>query len=96
MGEVEVVLDEVPYGNFVEIEGPSIESIQKASNLLHFQWELRLSSTYLTIFEQLKKDLRLPFSDATFDAFAQVDKVLPKDLGLKNGFLADTSVKDSS
>jgi adenylate cyclase class 2 len=96
LGDAEVVLDELPYGSFVEIEGPSIDSIRKVSDQLHFQWDLRVPSTYLTIFEHLKEDLRLPFSDATFDAFAQVDIVLPEDLGLKNGFQADPSVEGSS
>ena len=95
LGDVEIVLDEVPYGTFVEIEGPSIESIRHASDKLHLRWDFRLSSTYLVIFERLKQELKLPFSDATFDAFAQVDKVLPEDLGLKNGFQVDPFMEGS-
>ncbi|OGO18605.1 MAG: hypothetical protein A2Z14_12130 [Chloroflexi bacterium RBG_16_48_8] len=90
-GQVEVVLDEVPYGSFVEIEGPSIESIRQACRDLHLKWDLRLSSTYLGIFERIRRKINLPFTDATFEAFSQVGKIVPEDLGLQDGFQSDSS-----
>jgi len=88
-GQVEVVLDEVPYGNFVEIEGPSIEVIQQACRALHLNWDLRISSSYLANFELLKRKLNLPFTDATFEAFSQVRKILPEDLDVQDGSKVD-------
>lgn len=96
LDDAEVVLDEVPYGSFVEIEGPSLESIHQASDKLHLQWDRRLSSTYLAIFERLKRDLTLPISNATFEAFSKVGKILPKDLDLEDAFHVDTSMEGSS
>jgi adenylate cyclase class 2 len=92
-GDVEVVLDEVPYGNFVEIEGPDIESIRQASDELQLQWDYRLSATYLSIFERLKNELNLPLPDATFETFSHFGKNLPKDLGLRDGLQVDHSAE---
>jgi adenylate cyclase class 2 len=89
--QVEIVLDEVPYGNFVEVEGPSIEIIQQACRDLHLNWDLRISSSYLANFERLKRVLHLPFRDATFEAFLHVRKILPDDLNIQDGFQDDTS-----
>jgi adenylate cyclase class 2 len=94
--ELEVVLDEVPYGNFIEIEGPSVESIHQLSDKLHLQWDHRLSSTYLAIFERIKTERNLPFRDATFEAFSQIGEVLLEDLGLQDGFQAAPSAEGSS
>jgi adenylate cyclase class 2 len=96
LDELEVVLDEVPYGRFIEIEGPSVESIRQLSNELHLQWDRRLASTYLAIFKRLKTEHNLPFRDATFEAFSQVDEALLKDLGLQDGFQAAPSAEESS
>jgi adenylate cyclase class 2 len=94
--DTEVVLDEVPYGHFVEIEGPSVESIRRISAELHLEWDYRLSVTYLSIFKQMQKEFHLPFRDATFEAFSQFRQVLPKELNLKDGFLDDPSSEGSS
>jgi adenylate cyclase class 2 len=94
LGQFEVVLDEVPYGSFVEIEGPSVESIRQLSDKLQLQWDRRLSATYLAIFRQLKTEMNLPFRDATFEAFTQVEEISLKDLGLKDGFQSDPSGKE--
>jgi adenylate cyclase class 2 len=87
--DVEIVLDEVPYGCFVEIEGPSIASVQEAATKLKLNWKHRLTSTYLGLFEQLKEKLHLPFSDATFDAFSQVGEIPLDDLNLVDGLQSD-------
>jgi adenylate cyclase class 2 len=94
-GESQVVLDEVPYGRFIEIEGPSDEAIHHLSDKLHLQWDRRLSSTYLAIFEHLKAERNLPFRDATFEAFSQVDDMSFEDLGLQDGFQAAPSGEGS-
>jgi adenylate cyclase class 2 len=93
VGDTEVVLDEVPYGHFVEIEGPSVESIRRISDELHLEWDYRLSATYLSIFRQMQKEFHLPFRDATFEAFSRFRQVLPEELNLKDGFLNDSSAE---
>jgi len=69
LGEVEVSLDEMPFGNFCEIEGPSTESIQAVALQLGLDWEARSKLSYLAIFEALKKAQSLDMKDLTFLAF---------------------------
>lgn len=69
LGDVEVVLDEMPYGNFVELEG-SEEGIKTAVTALGLDWDKRLITNYLTIMMELKAHYKLPFDDITFANFA--------------------------
>jgi len=89
LGVVEIVLDEVPYGSFIEIEGPSIDSIREIAQKLSLAWNRRVVSTYFGLFETLREKLKLPISNATFEVFSQVKEVSPEDLGLKNAFQID-------
>ncbi len=68
-GGVEVSVDEMPFGNFCEIEGPDTESIQTAAQKLDLDWSARSKLSYLVIFEKLKLEFSLPMDDLTFDAF---------------------------
>lgn len=67
--EVEVVLDELPYGNFVELEGED-EALKTAVSQLGLNWEKRILSNYLSLMQQLQEKHNLPFADLTFDNFA--------------------------
>jgi adenylate cyclase class 2 len=67
---LEVVLDEMPYGNFVEIEGPDGESIQKAAKKLGLDWEKRILGSYVFLFEQLRQAKGWTFRDLSFANFA--------------------------
>jgi len=68
----EVVLDEMPYGPFVEIEGDkaTIESVIK---LIGLEAAPRYAGSYVALFEQLKTRLGLRFTDLTFANFEGVD-----------------------
>lgn len=50
---VHVMLDELPYGTFVEIEGETLESIQAASNTLDLNWNTAIGKSYNALFERL-------------------------------------------
>ncbi|MDJ0753220.1 MAG: class IV adenylate cyclase [Ardenticatenaceae bacterium] len=77
-GEVEIVLDEMPYGLFVELEGDEA-AIKTMAAELGLDWSKRLLTNYLALMQQLKQRLALPFDDITFENFAQA--ALPEDLG---------------
>jgi adenylate cyclase class 2 len=64
-------VDQMPYGNFIEIEGAP-DNIRQAARDLGFEWKDRILFNYLEIFETLKKHLGLPFSDVTFALFKNV------------------------
>ena len=68
LGATHLCLDEMPYGNFLEIEGEP-EEIQSVAAGLGLDWEQRILMNYLEIFSRLKKILDLPFSDVTFENF---------------------------
>ena len=48
-----IMLDELPYGNFVEIEAESVEQIQEVSNNLKLKWEKAIAKSYNALFERL-------------------------------------------
>jgi adenylate cyclase class 2 len=71
LADVEVVLDEMPFGNFLELEG-SEEGIKTAVASLGLDWSQRLTTNYLAIMAQLKAHYNLSFDDITFANFANV------------------------
>lgn len=68
LGAVEVVLDELPFGDFVELEGPG-ELLPETASALGLAWERRILVNYLTLLDELKAQVALPFDDLTFDNF---------------------------
>jgi adenylate cyclase class 2 len=77
-----IMLDDLPFGAFVEIEGPSIDDIQQAAKALDLEWERRSPHDYLGLFGLLSDRLQLAFQDATFANFAEGPPIQPDDLGL--------------
>ena len=49
---VHIMLDELPYGEFVEIEGPGVDSIRLAATRLGLDWEAAADAGYLTLFKR--------------------------------------------
>ena len=78
---VEILLDELPFGSFVEIEGPNPKVIHSVNDRLGLDWGKRAPESYILIFEALKARLELPFRDLSFENFASL-KITPADLGL--------------
>jgi adenylate cyclase class 2 len=80
-GFLYVMLDELPYGNFVEIEGETVESIRAVASQLGLQWELAIATSYNVLFDRVRKNLSLALQDLTFAEFKQ-RKIEPSDLGV--------------
>jgi adenylate cyclase class 2 len=81
LGNVEVALDEMPTGDFLEIEGPDSESIRGTANLLELNWEARVLDSYTMLFERLRERLGFSFSDLSFENFKGMD-ISPDELGV--------------
>lgn len=81
MGETDVALDELPYGKFVEIEGPDATVIHSVSNLLGLNWNASAPGSYAVLFEALRKRMNLPFRDLAFQNFVGIE-VTPDLLGV--------------
>jgi adenylate cyclase class 2 len=62
----EIVLDELPYANFIEIEGADLASIKRIANQLGLDWKQRIKLSYLAIFYQLKEKFHLSASNLLF------------------------------
>lgn len=72
LDEVEISLDEMPFGSFSEVEGPDIESIRRTAEKLGLNWEARSKLSYLAIFNGLKEKLDLKMRDLTFANFIDI------------------------
>ncbi len=67
---VEVTFDEMPYGNFVELEGPDGKSLLAVAQMLSLNWSYRCLDSYLMLFENLRRRLGFEFRDLSFENFA--------------------------
>lgn len=71
LNECEIMLDEMPYGSFIEIEGEP-EEIERMIALLGLNGAKRIIESYSEIFFRLKDQLGLTFGDLTFENFKDV------------------------
>ena len=81
IGLMEIDLDELPFGNFCELEGPNAESIQLMATSLKLGWDKRIMESYLALFDKVRIAKELKVKNLTFDEF----KVYPlnaQDLGV--------------
>jgi len=77
-----VTLDEMPFGNFSELEGPDAESIHQVAEKLGVNWEARITDSYTSLFAHLKNGLGLTFRDLSFENFKGII-VSPQALGVQ-------------
>ncbi|MBN1305543.1 MAG: class IV adenylate cyclase [Anaerolineales bacterium] len=80
--DTEVMLDEMPYGNFIEIESSDPRSIRRAAGLLKIRWETSVPFSYAALFSNLKEKNNLSFRDLSFANFAS-QTVSAEDLGVR-------------
>lgn len=91
LDEVHVTVDEMPFGGFIEIEGPQPDSIQAVGKLLVVDWEARVLDSYTAIFERLRAVLGFDFRDLSFENFSalpvslEVLGIRPADVHLGQG-----------
>ena len=80
--DTEIMIDELPYGNFVEIEGESVEQIKALSAKLNLDWSAAVPASYTALFESVRKTLNLIFQDLSFENFRNI-QVTPNDLNVR-------------
>jgi adenylate cyclase class 2 len=78
---LQITLDEMPYGNFTEIEGSDTAAIRMASEKLNINWEARILDSYTSLFSRLRAELGFTFRDLSFENFSALD-ISPTDLGV--------------
>lgn len=71
-GFMHIMLDELPYGNFVEIEGETVESIRTVADQLNLNWETAIGTSYNALFERVRKTSNIPIQDLSFAEFQDI------------------------
>jgi adenylate cyclase class 2 len=80
-----IMLDELPYGNFVEIEGEGVESIHAVADKLNLKWDTAAPISYHLLFTRLcAKHPKLDPTDLSFAALKGVD-IKAEDLSIRAG-----------
>ena len=72
IGDVQVMFDELPYGNFVEIEAPNATLIEGVAQMLGLDWSKSIPTSYLGLFAIARKHRAFNFRDLTFHNFEGV------------------------
>lgn len=81
LGDVKVTLDELPYGDFLEIEGVDAPTIREAAEKLGLNWETNITDNYLLLMRRLPDLNDSPIPSLTFEAFEE-RTVTPEALGV--------------
>jgi len=67
INECHVMLDELPFGDFVEIEGSNTANIREMTLLLGLDFKSAVGAGYARLFENYNSKHGFPHSDLTFD-----------------------------
>jgi adenylate cyclase class 2 len=67
-----VMLDELPFGNFVEIEGDDTDILRQNAALLGLRWDTAIKAGYLALFERVAEKYKLDPSQLSFNALKSV------------------------
>jgi adenylate cyclase, class 2 len=79
--ETHIMLDELPYGNFVEIEG-ELDELKPLAQKLLLNWDAAIPASYHSLFERISKLKNLAFRDLRFENFKSI-KIGSVDLGVR-------------
>lgn len=82
-----ISLDEMPYGDFIEIEADNVDQIKRICQSLNLEWNKRVQFSYIEIFNLIREMDKFDVSDLTFEAFQKWSGDLTR-LGI---FPADSS-----
>jgi adenylate cyclase class 2 len=82
LNDTYIMLDELPYGEFIEIEGENVEEIHNTANLLGLNWNAMVKAGYHALFERAAGKYDLEPSQLSFAALEKV-KITPEDLSIQ-------------
>ena len=77
-----IMLDELPYGSFLEIEGETVEQIQSVAARVNLNWDTAIRTSYTALFAVVVNTLNLSFRDITFNNFEGI-LVTPEDFQVR-------------
>ncbi len=73
IGAVQVMFDELPFGNFIEIEAPDAVLIEGVAQMLGLDWSKSINTSYLGLFAIARAHRAFEFRDLTFHNFEGVN-----------------------
>ena len=76
LDQTQLCIDQMPFGDYLEIEGDKT-AIRQVASRLELSWNRRIRLNYLEMLALIRSRLRLTFADITFQNFENV--LLPID-----------------
>ena len=81
LNNTHIMLDELPYGSFIEIEGDDAEAIHNISDLLGLNWDAMIKAGYHALFERAAGKYGLDVSKLSFENLKNT-KIRIEDMGV--------------
>ncbi|MEN9563411.1 MAG: hypothetical protein RIR73_1655 [Chloroflexota bacterium] len=81
VNDVHIMLDELPYGNFVEIEGENVNTLRNVAKLLSLKWETAVNAGYLVLFDRIAIKYKLMAGQLSFEALKGLS-ISGEDMGI--------------
>jgi len=82
LDKTHIMLDELPIGSFIEIEGESIDAIPEIGRKLGLRWDTAISTSYSALFERVRTAKGAQIQDLSFENFEGV-QVTNDELGVQ-------------
>jgi adenylate cyclase, class 2 len=82
LNHTHIMLDELPYGQFIEIEGENAEEIHQVADLLGINWNVMVKAGYHALFEKVAQKYNLESSQLSFAALEKV-KITAEDFEIQ-------------
>ena len=79
--DAHIMLDELPYGTFVEIEGENIQTLAEITHLLGLNWGEMVKAGYHALFDRVADKFKLKSADLSFKALESV-RITADDLNI--------------
>jgi adenylate cyclase class 2 len=83
LNNTHIMLDELPYGEFVEIEGENADEIRSVADQLGIHWGSMIKAGYHALFERVAGKYHLEVSELSFAALKNVE-ITADDLGIQS------------
>lgn len=72
LNDTHIMLDELPYGEFIEIESENISAIKNVSELLGLHWDAMIKAGYHALFDRVASKYNLERWNLSFEALSGV------------------------
>lgn len=81
LNNTHIMLDELPYGSFIEIEGENVKTIHSIADLLGLNWDAMVRAGYHALFERVAGKYGLDVSKLSFENLRSV-KIAIEDMDI--------------